>query len=345
MKRLTDLEQEWLWAELAFALEQGRSLAAAVAELAQSQAPSRVEGPLRALGAALAAGQSLSQALELHNAAFGADAAAVIRSGEASGRLPETLRDLAAMRRLDGTVSRGVLGAVVYPLIICVASCVITAALFWVLWPHFRGMMVELNMDMSPAVFVLMFWTQIEALLLLVMPAVLLIVIYVTPVSFPPLRRVVDALRLWTPGLGGALSRILLARWCRAMGCLLRAGVPEPEAVRLAGMGTGNRSVARISRRAADEVSTGRRLSEALAPHRFFPGSLTWMVGAAEERGGHADVWDLAQATYQREGEARVKMADVLLRFAFGVLALQIVGAGVVLITRPMFVMMRYLGG
>jgi type IV pilus assembly protein PilC len=141
------------------------------------------------------------------------------------------------------------------------------------------------------------------------------------------------------------LRRFFLTRWCGTMGVLVIAGVPEPQAVRLAGRSTGHAGFEAQSEWIAAELEKGRPLAEAMNAKSFFPPMLAWMVGASQKAGGHAAVWPAAQELYRAQGERLFRVASGVLSVVFFLLAMQIVGLTVFALFLPLIRLMQSLGG
>jgi type II secretory pathway component PulF len=69
------------------------------------------------------------------------------------------------------------------------------------------------------------------------------------------------------------------------LGTLIFGGVPILEAIRLAGLASGNKAMVRSAESVADEVRDGRALNEAMHDVGAFPPVLTHMVAIGEETG------------------------------------------------------------
>jgi type II secretory pathway component PulF len=147
------------------------------------------------------------------------------------------------------------------------------------------------------------------------------------------------------PVVGRVLRRYFLARWCGTMGLLVNAGVPEPEAVRLAGRSTGNAGFEAQSEWIAAQLEKGRPLAEAMGAKSFFPPILSWMVGASQRCGSHAAIWPAVQELYRGQGERLSYVTSIVLRVVFLGLAVQVVGVTILGLFLPLIKLMNALGG
>jgi len=79
-----------------------------------------------------------------------------------------------------------------------------------------------------------------------------------------PLRRFLDIVTLRIPGLGSAIYRLSISRYCRVFQMLSSAGVPITECVDKAGVSCGNAVVAALFEPMTDAVKAGKPSSEGL---------------------------------------------------------------------------------
>jgi type II secretory pathway component PulF len=344
MRTVSASNQEWLWEETAHAVRRGRPLADIFRELSQSTSSRRRRALARRLAHEVNSGKALSSAAAGIGGALQPGTAAAIEAGEKSGHLADTL-DALAENAVAGTRLRSlVMDAIGYPLVVAFgASCLLFFMRLRIV-PLFRKMYHEWNMDLPPMTKALFAFPPI-AICALVVPALALLVFFVLPVVRVPGWRTIDAIRLRVPLLGGVVRRMALARWCNTMGILATAGVPEGKAVRLAGEGAGNVSVAAASRRVADLVDSGLRLGDAMEARRFFPSVLSWMVRASSATGGHVYLWPTARDAFREQAERFSLASSIVLRVFFFALAFCVVGLTVLALLIPLIRPMYYLGG
>lgn len=340
--RLRNRELEWLWTELAHGVETQQPLPALISTLAADRPRGHLRHALNALAGELTAGKSLPQAVAGLPNYFSPDTATVLEAAGRTGKTADVLRSAADLARRENIFRGGILQALAYPLMLALAASVAMLFLLLAIKPVFMQMFTEMNVEIP-----LLLSTSILHYLagaLFYAPVLCLIMLYLAPPGALPARVFMDKLRMSVPLLGGVLKRQFLARWCRTFSHALRAGITETEALRLAGRSTGNRAVIQMSERVAHDVQTGRRLSNVMGDERFFPPPLTWMVTAAETRGNHADVWSLAEATFQRQADDMAPMADMVLRIVLAGLAFALLSITYTAFFMPLMRLMSWMG-
>jgi len=344
MRTLSGADQEWLWSEMAHAVRTSQPLPEALRELARANPGTRRGAAAQRIAESLSSGKTLCQTIA-EDRTFPLGAAEALEGGQRSGRLEVVLESLAENARTEANFRLGIIHAIAYPAVVAVAGLAAGTFIQLRILPLFDQMYRELDVELPILTKFGLRGFTIEAFGLLVASALALMLLYVVPARHVPFRGICDGLRLHLPLLGDVLRRFLLARWCGSMALLVRAGVPEPLAVRLAGRSTGHAGVEMQSLRLAEELEKGTPLAEAMEEKRFFPPPLVWMVSSSQRIGGHADVWPAAQDLYQTQGERLSYVASIVLRVLFIVLAILMVAVTVMSLFLPMIKLMNSLGG
>jgi len=261
------------------------------------------------------------------------------------GRLDSVLESLAHNISVETNLRLSILHAVCYPLTVGIAAFAAVLFIQRVIVPRFGEMFRELDVSLPQMTQWVLSGALAEAFAVLLGFSVLLLLLYVLPPQKLPFRAFFDWMRVNVPMVGRVLRRFFLARWCGTMGVLVNAGVPEAQAVRLAGRSTGHAGFEAQSEWIAAELEKGRPLAEAMGAKSFFPPMLSWMVGASQKAGGHAAIWPAAQELYRAQGERLSHVTSVVLRVVFLLLVVQVVGVTVLALFLPLIKLMNSLGG
>jgi type IV pilus assembly protein PilC len=123
--------------------------------------------------------------------------------------------------------------------------------------------------------------------------------------------------RLWTarmvfrlPLIGNLCREIAAARFSRSFGMLLRGGVETTEAMKLSAKVVGNPYVEREIEAAADYVSAGRQISEALDATNIMPRDLILAVSLSEDRGAVSQ--DLLEVADNHDAAVESKLDSLI---------------------------------
>ena len=265
-------------------------------------ATGRLQNALQSVMGALDGGDRLAEAMGRRPDGFAPLDVLLVKVGEVSGRLPESLELLSQWysfrARLRGTITAGLM----MPLgIFHIAALV--APLPSLFLGQLDGTEYVLNVVWNLA------WCYVPA-------AVILAVVKLTPAT-GPCRRLLDGLVVWVPFLGRAVRQLALSRFCRAFHAIHRAGgIDLVSSVEMALSVTGNAAVRAWLDGGLRSVREGNRVSDGFAaslPEEFVQ---TWQAG--EETGTlEKATLRLADSTAAEAEAIFVQLAKWLPRFIY----------------------------
>ena len=187
----------------------------------------------RFLSQRIETGETLSQAMRTHGL-FDDIFCHLIAAAESSGQLDRMLEHLAAHREKSEALSRRLRSALIYPGIISLVGCVVSALLLTFVVPAFEQIFNSVGGDL-PALtqFVLNLsrWLNAYGPWLVLLIAGLFVAVRHGIQNTEPGQRAWDVCRLRLPLLRSLTQHALSARWCRTLATLLQAGVPIDDAL------------------------------------------------------------------------------------------------------------------
>ncbi len=139
------------------------------------------------------------------------------------------------------------------------------------------------------------------------------------------------ALLAVTPGIGGTVRMIALARFARTLSSLYAAGVALPQAIKSAAETCGNTYLGGRIVRAIPRIAAGGGIVESLRDTNVFPPMVMSMLGTGEQTGSLDQTMDKVAEFYEQESVVRlhqtsVTLGVVALLIAAIVVALDVVG-------------------
>jgi general secretion pathway protein F len=256
-------------------------------------------------------GAALSAALAGLTPAIGGFYIAMVRAGEAGGKLELALERLADYLERAGELADKVTAALVYPIVLLVATGLSLALLFAFVIPQFEQMFRDSGHALPFATQMLVGLSHLLRnwgwLMLLLLLGWLL---WLRWRLGDPLGRLrFDTRLLRWPLIGKLVVSLGTERTARALGTLLAGGVALPRALELASEVSGNRALGQALAEAAHGVTEGRRLSAALAESNRFAPVTVELVKVGEETGRLAD---LLMRAAEAEGRSARTMIDRL---------------------------------
>jgi general secretion pathway protein F len=291
--------------DLAMLLKGGVTLDEALLILSQMESRRWLARLIRTLHVELSGGKSFSQVLAMHPTLFPPIYVKMIEVAETAGRLEEALSGIARERQRNEALRRKFISSISYPLFLMVAALGVLGFVMLYIVPQFEQAIAGFRDRVDPSalrVFEISRFFR-DNLDLLIGGAIALLVVFVI------LGRLGRGSSLWLnlgariPGIRTVLTYDLTLTFCRTLSILVSNGVDISTALRLI------RGVVRLpsARPEIDqvigEVRQGKRLSEALARHRFLPGHVVQMLRVGEESGTLADSADRVGIFYESKLE------------------------------------------
>lgn len=265
-------------------LSAGIPLLDAMQDLGEGGEGTRLPALCRRLGNRLAGGAALSQALT--DEGLAPAFVGVVRAGECSGRLAETLQRLGSGLSQEAALAASMRRALLQPLL--AAGMVLTASLFLMLYlvPQIRTFLAD-GQQTLPLASTLLFATtdllQQHWPWLGILPA--LPIATVGMQRRPALALAVDRLALRLPLTGTIHKKLLIARLAELLRLLYSSGIPLLDALRSMPASITNRHLAGIVSQIADDVEQGSSLTQAFARHPLFPRLMIRMLQVGERSG------------------------------------------------------------
>ena len=150
-------------------------------------------------------------------------------------------------------------------------------------------------------------------------------------------RYAFDRILLKVPVIGGILEKATIARWTRTLQTMFAAGVPLVESLDAVGGASGNMVYIQATKRIQTEVSTGTRLTNAMAATNLFPQMVLQMTQIGEESGSLDNMLGKVADFYEREVDDAVAALSSLLEPVIIVFLGVVVGGLVVAMYLPIF--------
>jgi general secretion pathway protein F len=281
--------------QLALLAEAGLTLEAALQTLSDdtNKAVARFSAALRS---SISAGQSFAEALERHPTIVEPAYVAMVRAGEASGKLGGALRAIVEDRTRKDRLAERISSAIRYPLFLIASAFLILLFFLSYVVPQFRTVFEDLGDRLNAgAAFVLAASTWLHANFDLFLGGCLVAVLAGWLVLHARERRAALLGVLATiPGVAGPMRDRRTARLVGTLGLLVENGVALPAALKiLRNVVAEPRCMAALDR-LHDQVRSGRRFADALAETDLLPPLAVRMLRVGDETGdlptiaGHA---------------------------------------------------------
>ncbi|MFH0913817.1 MAG: type II secretion system F family protein [Chloroflexota bacterium] len=314
--------------QLALLLESGIAIVACL-ELLEEQTRNRtLKHVMGEVISELRRGNPLSSAFSKHPKIFSPIHCQSITVGEQAGNLEAMLRQIAEYIEKEVNASKGVKNALTYPIIAAIFTVIVVGVLIMVVLPAFRNLYTSLGAEL-PTITKLMInladQLQRHAILIMAGVAVIAGLVYMY-IKSPGGKYQWDRLSLRLPLVGRINHLNELARICRSMALLFRAGLPLTETIPLLIQSTGNSVMAQALEDINLDMLKGEGLSRPMAKHDIFLPMMVQMVKVGEETGNLDTTLVAVSQSYETDAEDRTKSLISLIQPAMTALIGVVVG-------------------
>jgi len=295
--------------QLAMLLDSGTDIASSL-ELLHEQATNRLLK--KVLGAVLAevrGGSQLSVALSKYPKIFAPVYARLLGIGEQAGNLETVLNQVSDYMEKEAAAGKETKSALMLPVITFAIAFVVVALLITFILPSFTKLYASLDVEMPPIAKIMMGLGEqakkhgVLVFLGLLIAGVLLFVYIKTPGG----RYNFDKLMLRLPLVGKVRHLSELARCCRNMSLLFRAGLPLTEVMPLLIQGIANRVLARAFDSVKEDMIKGEGLSKPMAKNKLFLPMMVQMVRVGEETGSLEITLQAVARSYEMQAEDKMR--------------------------------------
>ena len=293
--------------QLALLLESGVNIIQAL-ELLQAQTPDRaLRKVLIEVVGKLRSGSSLSAALAGYPSVFSPLYRRMVAVGEQTGALETVLRSLADYAEREAAAMAKIKQAMTYPAIVFCLAIAVGIVMVTVLLPPLIDMFAKLGGELPITTRMLLagmdFLNQYGLHLLVAIIATIIFgFLYARTASGRYLR---DLLLLKLPLLGRLNLLTELARTCRSLSLLFRAGLPMPEVMTLTAQSANNRVIARALGEVEQEMLRGQGLAAPMRRRAVFLPLMVEMTRVGEETGNLDETLIIVAENYEIEAERR----------------------------------------
>ena len=295
--------------QLALLLESGIDIVTSL-ELLQAQASNNtLKRVLGEIVSDLRSGSQLSAALDKHPKIFPPIYRRSLSVGEQTGGLEIVLRQVADYMEREVTTTKGVKDALRYPAIVAIVAVIVIGVLVTFVLPAFMELYGSLGAKLP--LLTRMLIAAVDGLrsygLYLAAVAAIAIGSALAYIKTPAGMYKWHRLLLRLPLLGQLIHLNELARCCRSMSLLFRAGLPLPEIMSLVRQSSNNKVVADALAEVQQDMLKGEGLSQPMAKSKLFLPMMVQMVKVGEETGNlDATLLSVAQS-FETEAEDKTQ--------------------------------------
>ncbi len=253
----------------------------------------------------VANGQSLAISLGHFRGVFGDFAINMIKAGESSGILSQNLNYLAEELKKKEMLRHKVMSALLYPIIITIATFGVTGFLTMYIFPKILPIFQSFNAQLPLSTRIIIFITDIIRNYWIYIFAGLIVFgvsLSIILKRAPKVRFIFDGLALRIPIVGKITKNYNLANTCRTLGLLLKSGLSINEALLITADTTKNTQYRKAFNEISHGVMKGKNISHFMQQSTaLFPDIMGDMIAIGEKSGNLSDTLIYLSEFYENE--------------------------------------------
>ncbi len=285
-------------------------------------------------------GLQLSDCLEKHPGAFNNLYISLVRAGEVSGKLAETLEELALYLESVEETQRKVKSAMYYPVFIIGFLIVMLLVTFTFIIPEFEAVYRQMGQEELPFYTEIMLWIAdiLQENFMLILLSITFMTMFFWSISLTDKGSLLkDRFLLRVPIFGKIIEQGALSKFNKTFGILIGAGVSVLDSMSLISRVVDNRVFEIAVIKASKQIENGITISQALKNTGQFPPIMIQLLKTGEETGEIDNLALRASEFYTKQVNAIVDRLTSLIEPLLIVLVGGVIGIIVVVTYLPIF--------
>ncbi|MEK4521576.1 type II secretion system F family protein [Psychrobacillus sp. FSL W7-1493] len=328
--------------QFATLIRAGVSILESTKILAEQTSSKPLKKGLQAVEEDVRSGLSFSDAASKNSKIFPVLFVNMIRAGEATGNLDESLDRLAFSYEKQFNLKKKVQSTLAYPLILLFLTIVVSVFLMLTIVPQFVSMFDDLGADLPLITKVVMSLSeslQSSWYIFLIISLLFGIIVNYLYKNNAKFNYGFHLILLKLPIFGKLLQKSAIARMTRTLSSLFSSAVPILHALSIVENVIGNPVVAKVVRESRTSLEQGSTLSAPLAKSWIFPPLVTQMTSIGESTGSLDYMLEKIADFYEDDVDRTVDTLKSMIEPLMIVFLAGVVGTIVMAIMVPMFSM------
>lgn len=325
--------------QFATLLKAGVTVVEATAILAVQTESKALKKALLDIEQELKEGNPFSSAAAKHTKIFTPMFINMLKSGEVSGNMDDTLERLAVYFEKQHYTRQKIVSALIYPSVVAVIAIGVVIFLLVAVVPTFVQMFADLGAQLpaitrfvlAASTFMQQYWWFVTLII------IAFVSLFIALKKNKQTKYYLDYLFLRIPIFGNLLQKAMLARMMRTLSSLFSSSVPILEAMIIVEKVVENDVIARVIMKSRESLEKGRSMSEPMKAHWAFPPLVTQMIAIGEETGALDAMLSKIAEFYEKEVETATDRLKSLIEPIMIVVLAALVGTIVTSIMVPMF--------
>ncbi len=294
------------------------------------------------LGESIKKGNSLSEGMKQSPRVFSTLFTAMVKVGEESGKLSESLILISEQMEKDHTLRKKVKGAMIYPSVIVVAMIVIGVLMMMFVVPTLVSTFEELGVElpMSTRVIIALSEFFIQHTVLFLVSVIAAVVASIFIISSRRGKKIMGNILFHLPLFSSLVKKINSARTSRTLASLISSGVDVLGALDITKDVVQNEKFKNILEKAKSDIQKGVPMSESFKKSQnVYPIMVGEMMAVGEETGELSNMLLRLADFYEEEVADATKNLSTIIEPVLMILIGAVVGLFAVSMIKPMYSM------
>jgi MSHA biogenesis protein MshG len=273
----------------------------------------------------IAQGSTLHAAFAKHNEIFDSTVIGLIKTGESTGKLDETLHRINMMIEKQGENRAKVKSATFYPKIVLFVMAIVTGVIVYFVIPKLKEFLAGFRAELPPITKMVVGVSDafVNYWYLIIAAAILIRYAFIQYVKTPQGKRQFDLFKLKVPGFGQIFHFLELNNFCFVLELLISSGVPLIDALEILKESQHNETFKDAIGKCQEVIAKGGTLVKGMENQFVFPSTFRNLLSMGEETGRMQPVLDKMGRYYQLQVDHKLDnlsklIEPILLFFIFG---------------------------
>lgn len=296
-------------------LKAGLPLLLGLEAIAEQTSSALFKGIILSIKTDVEGGLSFSEALTKHKKIFSPVYISMIKAGESSGHLDDTMAKLADMGEYDIEARSKIKSAVRYPIIASVFLAAAFVGLVVGVVPSFEKVFNQFKAELPlPTRMLIGAKVAISDYWFITLFVVIgSIILFIKFINTPFGRNRWDTFKLKVPVFGPLFLKMGMSRFAKTTASLIASGVPILQTLDLVSGVVENSIISRGIRNIKEGVNKGKGMAEPMKVTKLFTPMVIHMVAIGEETGKLDELLTKASEHYDKETDYAIKNLTALI--------------------------------
>ncbi len=295
---------------LANMLEAGLSLTRSISVMEKQSKNKKLKNIYHELNSDISAGKTFHDALNKWNNVFPPVFISMVKSGEESGNLSESLKSIATQMEATYKLQKKIKGAMMYPSVIFVVMILIGIIMMVFVVPKLTATFADVKAELPGSTKFVIFMSEFLRDHYILLPIILLIIMFVIYqiLHTKEGKNLFDRFIIRLPVVGNIIKESNSAKTSRTLSSLIGSGVDLIQSVDITSEVLQNNLYKTVMSEVRVNVEKGKPMSDVFNRHEnLYPIFVSEMINVGEETGKLATMLQGVAVFYENEVDQKTK--------------------------------------